>query len=402
MNENLKKAILLAPKVQAISDDVSQEHIQREDIIKATWLAIVSGRPAFFLGKPGVDKTGTIKALSRCISGMTFYDELMPLLTTGADLIVESTALSEQASPDGGKTISTKDTLGRAATADLFFADEVWKTPDPVLKTLFDLFNLDDLRHEGKRVKNPLLTFLAASNELPEPESQLEALWSRMTIRVQVNSLDRYGKKQLVSARLKRYRAEKPETMGETLTLEEVKLLQAARPFVKISDDVVETVLKFIEDLLDEASADFQWIWDDDRRFGRLFDVMQANALLNGRTTVTKKDMAVLAWMLWDEPEQIAIISAKLAPYTRTILDEAQEVVDTLMAPEGLVDKVLNGDRSKAVQAMTQTQAAQEELQKLLTKSRDEDSTHVVGIEKLLSEVTSTIEKILNVSMGRG
>ncbi|HNU76172.1 MAG TPA: MoxR family ATPase [bacterium] len=401
-NELLQKAVSLAPKVKAISQDVSRRHIQRDDIIKATWLAIVSGRPAFFLGTPGVDKTGTIKAMIRKIHGAVFYEALMPMLSSGSELIVESTSLREKQEPDGGKTISTVDKLGRAASAHIFFGDEIWKTPDVALKMLFDLFNMDDIRHDGQVVHNPLLTFLAASNELPEPESQLEALWSRMSIRVQVNSLNRFGKKQLVEARLNRYRetaeGEKAESKVETLTLEEAKMLKKARPFVEISEEIIETVLSFLEELLDDDSSDFQWAWDDDRRFGRLFDVMQANALLNGRTKVTKTDMSVLEWMLWDEPGQIAVLKAKLAPYTRTVLDEAQEVIDALLAPGGTVDTVLGGNRSKAVEALTQAEEAEKELKRLKGEA---DAQDAVDIEALLTQLSDTKKDIIAVVTGQ-
>lgn len=402
-NELLQKAVSLAPKVKAISQDVSRRHIQRDDIIKATWLAIVSGRPAFFLGTPGVDKTGTIKAMIRKIHGAVFYEALMPMLSSGSELIVESTSLREKQESDGGKTISTVDKLGRAAKAQIFFGDEIWKTPDVALKMLFDLFNMDDIRHDGQVVKNPLLTFLAASNELPEPESQLEALWSRMSIRVQVNSLNRFGKKQLVKARLNRYRetaegGEKDKSEVETLTLEEAKLLKKARPFVEISEDIIETVLEFLEELIDEDSADFQWAWNDDRRFGRLFDVMQANALLNGRTKVTKADMVVLEWMLWDEPEQIAVVSAKLAPYIRTFLDEAQEIIDALLAPGGTVDTVLGGNRSKAVEALTQAEEAEKELKRLKGEADAQDD---VDIEALLTQLSDTKKDVIAVVTGQ-
>lgn len=401
--ELLQKAVALTGKVKAISHDVSQSHIQRDNIIRATWLAIVSGRPAFFLGTPGVDKTGTIKAMIRRITGAIFYEALMPMLSSGAELIVESTSLRETQEPDGGKTISTVDKLGRAASAHIFFGDEIWKTPDVALKMLFDLFNMDDIRHDGQVVPNPLLTFLAASNELPEPESQLEALWSRMSIRVQVNSLNRFGKKQLVEARLQRYRAKaegkgKAKSSGETLTLEEAKMLQQARPFVEISEEIIETVLAFLEELIDDDSADFQWAWDDDRRFGRLFDVMQANALLNGRTKVTKADMIVLEWMLWDAPEQIAVVSAKLAPYTRTVLDEAQEVIDALLAPGGTVQTVLSGNRSKGVEALTQCEDADNELKRLKGEA---DTQMATEIETLTTQLSNTKKDIIAVVTGQ-
>lgn len=395
----LQEAVVLASKVRTISEEVLASHIQREDVVKTTWLALVSGRPAFFLGVPGVDKTGTIQSLAKWIAGAVFYDALMPTIVSVEQLLVESISIEEVPTGEGGREIRTKDTLGRAAGAHLFFADEIWKAEPRVLQTLIDLAKGDGVRHEGQLIKTPLLAFLAASNELPEPEGNLGAIWSRMTIRVVVNPLDRGGKKSLVSARLRRYRN---KTSGEhkteafaQLTLEEVGVLRQARPFVEVPDGIVEIVLDLLQEMLDDDSADFAWAWADDRRFGRLFDVMQANALLNGRTKVATADLAVLEWLLWDNPDQIPVVRAKIRPLCRTALDEAQELVDALLAPGGTVELVLVGDRSKGVNALTQC----EEVGEMLKGLRDsaDDAVMATAIEGLHQQVKSIKVDVITV-----
>jgi MoxR-like ATPase len=321
----------------------------------------------------------------------------MPTIVSVEQLLVESTSIEEVPTENGGKLIRTRDTLGRAASAHIIFADEIWKAEPRVLQVLLDLALGHGVRHEGQLVKTPLLAFLSASNELPDPEGNLGAIWSRMTIRVQVLPLDRAGKKTLVQARLQRYRQ---ATSGEKaasaqITLEEVQTLRQARPFVEVPDEIIETVLDILQELVEETSQDFSWAWADDRRFGRIFDIMQANALLNGRTKVTKADLAVLEWLLWDNPEQIAVVKAKIAPYTRTPLTEARELVDVLLAPGGTVDKVLQGDRSKGVQALTQCESAEEELKRL--KGQAEDEAMASEIENLLQQVNSIKEDVIAV-----
>src|SRR3989344_3236022 len=178
----LNQALALTDKVRAITNEVIGQHIGRADVANATWLSLVSGRPAFFLGSPGVDKTGTIQALARRIQGAVFYDALMPTIVSGEQLLVESTSIEEIALPNGGKQIRTHDELGRAAAAHVFFADEIWKAEPRVLQTVIDLAKGDGVRHEGALVRTPLLAFLAASNELPDPEGNLGAGRCRMSI----------------------------------------------------------------------------------------------------------------------------------------------------------------------------------------------------------------------------
>src|SRR3989338_11244980 len=328
MSELLQKAVALAAKVQSITLEVLARHIQRGDVVKATWLSLVSGRPAFFLGSPGVDKTGTIQSLVKRIANAVFYDALMPTIVSVEQLLVESTSIEELPTENGGRQIRTSDKLGRAAAAHLVFADEIWKAEPRVLQTLIDLSKGDGVRHEGSMVKTPLLAFLAASNELPDPEGNLGAVWSRMTLRVVVNPLDRAGKAALVKARLARDRQSGAASDVAELTLGDVEMLRRARPHIEVPDDIVNAALDILQELENDKSADFSWAWADDRRFGRLFDIMQAKALLDGRKAVAKQDLGVLEWLLWDTPEQIPAAKAKVAPYCRTPLLDAEEAVN--------------------------------------------------------------------------
>lgn len=397
MENILQRAIALVSKVKTVSDDVLARHIQRSDVLNATWLSLVSGRPAFFLGSPGVDKTGTIQAMAQQIDGSIFYDALMPTIVSVEQLLVESTSIEEVANSNGGKSIRTRDALGRAATAHILFADEIWKAEPRVLQTLIDLAKGDGVRHEGQMVKTPLLAFLAASNELPDSEGNLGAVWSRMTIRVVVSPLDRGGKLGLVKARLNRDRLNGVSTPSQ-LTLADVEVLRKARPFVDVPDQVVETTLDIYQELLEGQTGDFQWAWDDDRRFGRLFDVMQARALLDGRTAVGKQDLAVLEWLLWDTPEQIPVVKAKIAPYCRTPFMDAQEVLDALLSPTGVVMITRNGDRSKGVQAITQCEAALEELRRLEGEASDDAMRN--GIRQIRDNVEEAKNDVIAVVTG--
>jgi len=396
----LDKAIALVPKIKAITNEVQSKHIQRGDVAKATWLSLVSGRPAFFLGSPGIDKTGTIQSLAKRIDGAVFYDALMPTIVSVEQLLVESTSIEEVPVDNGGKQIRTRDQLGRAAMAHLMFADEIWKAEPRVLQTLIDLSKGDGVRHEGTMVKTPLLAFLAASNELPDPEGNLGAVWSRMTIRVLVNPLDRGGKMSLVKSRLNRDRDKTgTTTASDSLKLEDVDTLRNARPHVEVSDSIIETVLDILQELLDDQSTDFQWAWADDRRFGRIFDVMQANALLDGRTQVGKQDLVVLEWLLWDTPEHIAVIKAQIAPYTRTPLNDAQEAVDALLSPSGTVEIVRKGDRTKGVQALTQCEACLEEVKRLKGEAGT-DTAMIAEIDKLVSQIETIKAEVIAVVTG--
>lgn len=396
MSNMLKQAIALLPTLQAVMATVLARSIQREDVVKATFLALISKRPAFLLGPPGVNKTGTIEQIARYVEGAQFFEALMPTIVSPEQLLVESTSIEETTLPGGGKSIRTRDELGRAADAHLVFADEIWKAEPRVLQTLLDLSKGDGVRHEGQMVKTPMMAFLAASNELPDPEGNLGALWSRMTIRVDVKPLDRAGKLALVKARLDMAKsAGGASTTLPRITLEDLEVLRAARPHVAIPNEITELVLEIYQGLIDDDPEGFEWLWADDRRFGRVFDVLQAHALLHGRTVIGKEDLAVLEWLLWDSPEQIAVVKAKIAPYCRTLLMDGQELVDALMVPGGTVQIVLVGDRSKGVQALTQCEETCKELKALEARAEGAMKSQIAGllaeVEKIKVDVIAVV-----------
>ncbi|MBU6427271.1 AAA family ATPase [Patescibacteria group bacterium] len=376
--------------------DVLTRNLGREAIVRATMLSLVSGRPAFFLGSPGINKTGTVQDIARRIDGAVFYDALMPAIVSVEQLIVESTSIEELPAVNGGKSIRTHDKIGRAAAAHIVFADEVWKADPRVLQTTLDLAKGDGIRWDGQTVKTPLLAFVAASNELPEPEGNLGALWSRMTIRAEIKSLDRTGKKNLVAARLNRAQAGKSAPASATLTLVEVETLREVRPFVEVSDEIVEITLDLYQQLLDGDNAGFAWLWADDRRFGRCFDVLQANALLDGRVRVGKQDLRVLEYLLWDTPEQIATVKAKIAPLCRTPMSDAQELFDTLFAPGGVIAEALAGNRDKIVAAITQFEEAEKDLGRLAGEASHDEKTKIAELlAKVGEEKQNAVAAIL-------
>lgn len=390
----LDAALALAPKVADVAADVAARNIGREALIRATFLSLVSGRPAFFLGSPGINKTGTVEDVARNIDGAVFYDALMPTIVSVEQLLVEETHIEETIDVNGIKSIRTRDTLGRAAAAHILFADEIWKAEPRVLQALLDLSKGDGVRHEGRMVKTPLLAFVAASNELPDPEGNLGAMWSRMTIRTVANSLDRSGKKSLVAVRINRARG--TVSTPVKLSLEDIEWLREGRPLVEVSNDIVEIVLDLYQQLLDEDQAGFDWLWKDDRRFGRVFDVLQASALLDGRSKVGKSDLKTLELLLWDTPEQIPTIKAKIAPLMRTPLSDAQEVIDTLLAPSGTVAEAKAGDRNKLVAALAQFEETERELDRLSGEaSGDEKSAILVLRKQLDEEKQATVTAIL-------
>jgi len=402
----LTAAVALAPKIRQITDEVLVRNIGRQDLVNVTWVGGISGHPMFALGSTGINKTATIRQMARRIDGAVFDERRIPSVKSAAQLFVESTKIREVILSDGEKETSLKEKLGRATNAHIFFGDEFFKDEDhPVLNDLIDFALEGVVRYEGGLHKTPLMLFVAAGNETPDPTGNLAAVWSRMTLRLVVKSLDRAGKKALVASRLGRYQ-EQVTGQGSgsqtLMTLVDLQTLRDARPFVAVPETVIDTVLDIYEELEKRPDVDFSNLLNDDRRFGRIFDSMQAWALMHGRDTVTSTDLAVLKWMLWDEESQIPALQEVLVPYTRTPLTESQELVNALFSPTGALEAAKNGNITKGVEALSQANAAITQLKDLKTEAENAGETSMTAqINTLLQQVQSEMDAVIAKMTGR-
>jgi len=394
--EALDRAVGLGPKIQAANATINTTFVDRGLIALAFWLAVISDRTSFLFGPPGVAKTAVASFVSKLVTGMSFYEELMPVVVSPEQLLVAETELVERVNLDGSKSVRVQNRLGLAAGAHLVLLDEVWKAQPAVLKVLFDLLLADGVRLGGEFHETPTLGVLAASNELPESGCQLEALWARMAFRFSIMPLDRAGKIRMLHMRREQDLNGKNGVVAP-LTLDDLHTLQAARKLVEVSDELFGTVLDIYEALLQQDAEGFRWLWEDDRRLDMVREGLQAHALMNGRAKATKADLAVMRYMLWNTPEQIAVIEGVLAPYVRTPLAEAKEMLDVLLAAGGKVDGFLRGTHPRAADALS---AVKDCIAEIESKRSSVSADELVEFEKIVAEAKSVRQRVVNKAAG--
>lgn len=151
------------------------------------------------------------------------------------------------------KSEPTVQTAGKIPEADIVLLDEIFKCNDGVLNSLLTALNERKYTNEGRTYPIPVISFFAASNEIPnfnDPQEKiLEALYDRLELKVvTANMEDR-------DTRLAVLKNKQAGTFGQvtvTITLEELRQMQQEVASILVPDAINELA----DDILCELRKD--------------------------------------------------------------------------------------------------------------------------------------------------
>lgn len=303
-------------KLQDIITEQNETFVDRHTEVLIMWLAILSGTNTFFLGIPGVAKSMTIRDMVRRISGARLFEKLF----------MKDTSRYEVLGQPNIKAVKEKGVLEFITTnmlpeAEVVFLDELFKGSSAVTNTLLTALNEKEFDNGGIRIKIPLISAFAASNELPSGE-ETGAIFDRFLLRVHTKDLSDSDFMVLLG--------KEPKLSGSPtqVSLDEVKALQAEVAKVVVPDEVKNRIGDLRALLRAEGKIEF-----GPRRWLQGLGVVRANALLNGRTEAIDEDIEVYQHMLWNDldqkPRAEKIVLSTVNPLNMRFL----EMVD--MAEEG-------------------------------------------------------------------
>lgn len=292
---------------------------EREDILASALLTVLSGQSVFLYGPPGTAKSIISRRLSCVFSDSKYFEYLMQRFSTPEEIFgpIDISELK--------KNNYVRMTENYLPAADIAFLDEIWKSSPAILNTLLTIVNERKFRN-GKVVEDvPLKALIAASNEFPQKNSGLDALYDRFIMRIHVGPMNNRGNfESMISDNLT------PSTVKVTAPLstqEWVSLMEKAHK-ISISPEVF-SVINEIRKQVDAANASLETpIYISDRRWQKAMYILKMAALLSNRNEVIPVDLLILKNVLWsseiDKPLINQIVTDSV---TKTGVIDTQEAV---------------------------------------------------------------------------
>lgn len=314
------RAVRPASPIAQLLSELDAAFPERGDVAKALLTSAVAGQHTVMLGPPGTAKSALARSLSHAFQS-SYFEVLMTRFTTPEEVFgpVKLSGLQQDK--------FTRATAGYLPSAEVVFLDEVFKANSAILNALLTALNERVFHDDGAPMAIPLVSCVAASNELPEgPE--LDALYDRFLVRVVTDYIaDRDAFRGLLSAIASGVR-------GGVAAKVDIRAEQVAAASVTVSDDTLDALVA----LRDACKA--AGIVVSDRRWVQCLSLVRAAAHMDGRTTTEPDDLEILEHVLWRKPdERVAVarvIQSTINPAGAKAvedLDAAREILGKLPAP---------------------------------------------------------------------
>lgn len=332
----------LSARIKNLLAYLNQNLYGKEEAVRLALLSAIANESIFFMGPPGTAKSMISRRIAAAFKDFYedgkfttenggYFEYLMNEFSTPDEICgpVDLSALNEKPSR------YERQTEGYLPSAKVAFLDEIWKSGPAILNTLLTIIN-EKKFHNGKKVeKVPLVSLASASNELPEKNRGLEALWDRFILRVFVNPVsdennffnvvddpdDKKTKKEKEIEQKELYSKIEPYL----LNFDDVKAWQDEINKIELSEEAKAVISGIRKELAllnndENHKGDEAW-YVSDRRWKKIVHILKTSAFLNGRDSVDLMDCSLIEYAIWNTDKQH---------------DEACGIVEKILKQNGL------------------------------------------------------------------
>ncbi len=276
----------IVSELRRLEEDLNRTLKEREEVVRAVVLALLSGEHLYLVGPPGTGKSLVVRLAAERFSNLSYYERLLHMESDRAALS------SSPLSPVG------------IAEGSLVFLDEVLRAPKSLLLTLLGFMN-ERVWHDPAPTPAALLSLFAASNAHPSQGDNLEAFFDRFALRCLVEPVRKF--ESFVDL-LESFPASGKNEEGANFSPED---------FRRLHRQVATSVLV--------GSGVFEALWElryrlgregislSDRRWKMVLKILRAGAFYEGAGEVSLAHLRGLLPVLWSYPPEIRTIRRILA-----------------------------------------------------------------------------------------
>jgi MoxR-like ATPase len=293
---------MLKEKMLRVMGDVNREVAERTELVECIAIALLTRKNLFILGDTGQAKSYAINEFRKRITGAKQYERLLSKQTDEEALFGR---IDLKSLIDGNPRMIT---TGKIPDSHIVFLDEIFKSNEGVLNSLLTALNERRYTNESETVDIPAVSFMSASNEIPNFSDPAEKILKPLYDRFELKIITRYiesREKRLEMLALKQ-NAGTSQATPASFSLDELYSMQREVSEIEITGQVNE----LMDDLLCELRR--LGIHISDRKYLNYSPIVRAKAWLDGRKSVIYTDLLVLKNYLWTTPEEITVIEQTL------------------------------------------------------------------------------------------
>jgi MoxR-like ATPase len=355
--------------------------VERDDEVHGLTLALLANVNLLLLGPPGTAKSNLINAWSSHIKGASIFSWLLTRFSTPEELFGPYSLKGLE----DDKFI--RITKGKLPDANVVFLDEIFKCNPGVLNSLLTVLNEGVFFNDGIAEELDILTVVGASNEIPEDEDNLQALYDRFVLKYKVmpireasNFLAMLGNKALYEA-------------NNELTFDEIQALHQKVKAIEFTGVAQETY----RDL--RTAFQKTGIIVTDRTYRTSVRLLQAEALFNGRTEIQEEDFEILQHAFWINPEQHRTVYSEILAVTNP---EKNKVLEIYMDACEVANSVLgkkDSESEECLEVSSKLKKAKNQLNDISSRM-DRKGRDTADVKKKELELERLLARVFHENLG--
>ncbi len=325
---NLQVSKIMSPteQIKYLHNCLTHGLYEKEDLLSLSLLCAIAGESFFLLGLPGTAKSEIARRMKLIFKDASVFEYLMSRFST-PDEIFGPVSIQKLKDND----VYERQITGYLPDSDIVFLDEIWKAGPAIQNALLTVLNEKIFKNGRTDIHIPMKLLIAASNELPQEDAGLDAIWDRFIVRAISTSI----KDETNFCNLLRV------TRSDELQVEENALItnELYRDWQEKIKDIrfTKPILLYIIKLrkrLAESSDEQSVIYISDRRWAKVSKILRTSAFLNGRDTIDWSDVWLMRYCLWNQTSDIERVCnymiEELSPADFKLLDMIEEKLDVI------------------------------------------------------------------------